>query len=203
MKTLLNMLPKGYTLAPFPAVTYSEEEWARIPDSAKVLGCTPDYNAWTLSINPSPDVSGDLERVRTASGHLHIGWTENVNLAKDVDHLRHCNDLVRQLDWYLGVWSLSQDSDPTRRNLYGKAGACRYKPYGVEYRVLSNFWLTTKTRRRAVWDRMQQAIWDMSEKYYPETYSKYNNRVVDAINNSQPSLLGNANYVCNYPLVKI
>jgi hypothetical protein len=65
---------------------------------------------------------------------------------------------VKQLDWYLGGWSLKHDSDPTRRTLYGRAGACRLKSYGVEYRVLSNFWMTTADRRKAVWNRMQLAV---------------------------------------------
>jgi hypothetical protein len=32
------------------------------------------------------------------------------------------------------------DGTSVRRSLYGKAGCCRLKPYGVEYRTVSNFW---------------------------------------------------------------
>jgi hypothetical protein len=41
--------------------------------------------------------------------------------------------------------------------LYGKAGACRYKTYGVEYRTLSNFWVLSTDLRREVWERTMAA----------------------------------------------
>lgn len=199
MKSLLGFLPTGYKLSVVPSVKFDEAEWDRIPASAKVLGCTPDFNGWTNEQNPSPQPIGSLERVRTASGHLHIGWTENIKLSEDIEHLNHCSDLVKQLDWYLGYWSLLQDKDNIRRSLYGKAGACRYKNYGVEYRVLSNFWLTNKTLRRAVWDRMNQAIWDMSVYYFPEKQGKSNNALLcKAINSSRRDQ--DFEYGRNYPL---
>ena len=183
LKTLLKMLPTNYKLSIVPSVIFDKDEWARIPDTAKELGCMPDFNAWTGDVNPSP--RPDVEGLRTASGHLHIGWTENVDLSTNVDHLGHCNDLVKQLDWYLGYWSLQPDPDSTRRALYGKAGACRYKNYGVEYRVLSNFWLTSSSRRLAVWNRMQQAIHDMSVRFYPDKSNKNNKELIESINTSR------------------
>ena len=45
------------------------------------------------------------------------------------------------LDMYLGLPSLIWDRDTKRRSLYGDFGAFRPKPYGLEYRVLSNAWL--------------------------------------------------------------
>lgn len=45
------------------------------------------------------------------------------------------------MDLYLGVPSILMDGDTDRRRLYGKAGAYRSKPYGVEYRTLSSFWV--------------------------------------------------------------
>ena len=181
MKTLVSMLPAGYKASIVPSVIFSPEEWDRIPDGAKVLGCEPDYNAWTGSVNPTP--RDTTERLRTASGHLHIGWEGKVS-DDPVMHVKNCNDLVTQLDWYLGGWSLLRDADPVRRRLYGKAGSCRYKPYGVEYRVLSNFWLMTKTRRLEVWNRMNKAIYDMATLFRPEKNKIHNNNLVHRINNS-------------------
>ena len=183
LKTLLEMLPKKYKLSIVPSVVFDKDEWKRIPDSAKELGCMPDFNAWTGDVNPSPRPA--QEGLRTASGHLHIGWTEGVDLSVDIQHIGHCNDLVKQLDWYLGYWSLQPDPDSTRRTLYGQAGACRYKSYGVEYRVLSNFWLTSQTRRLAVWNRMQQAILDMSTRFIPDKSSNNNSQLITSINTSR------------------
>lgn len=182
---LKKFLPKGHKLVATPAVTFTPEVWEATPDHAKVLGCSPDYNAWTGQVNPPPKCETN-PYLRTASGHLHFGWRD-YGVPTEPRHVKHCRDLVRQLDWYLGAWSLDKDPDPTRRLLYGKAGACRFKPYGVEYRVLSNFWVTKKELRRDVWNRMNKAIWDMKDRYMPEfnpySWSEY---VVQCINESQP-----------------
>lgn len=162
---LQKMLPRGVVLQSVPAVTFSEKVWEGASDTAKMLGCSPDVNAWTGDFNPPPN--GDaIPRLRTASGHLHIGWTNDESIA-DEEHIGHCRDLVKQLDWFLGGWSLQMDHDSTRRKLYGKAGACRYKPYGVEYRVLSNFWVMNLKARLMVWNRMVCAINDMQRTFLP------------------------------------
>lgn len=158
-------LPKGVVLQALPAVTFSEKVWEGASDVAKMLGCSPDMNAWTGDFNPPPN--GDtIPRMRTASGHLHVGWTDDESLA-DEEHIGHCRDLVKQFDWFLGAWSLMLDPDPTRRKLYGKAGACRYKPYGVEYRVLSNFWVMNPKARLQTWNRMVCAVNDMQKTFFP------------------------------------
>jgi len=183
---LKKMLPAGHTLVAEPAVVFSEKEWERTPDIAKVLGCTPDFNAWTGQVNPPPDATGQNERLRTASGHLHFGWTDD-GIPTDPVFVGNCRDLVKQLDWHLGAWSLSKDSDPRRRELYGRAGAMRFKPYGVEYRVLSNFWLSRKADRLAVWNRMQNAIKNMRTSFMPETAYQFNDLLIEDINNTKLS----------------
>lgn len=181
LKQLKAFLPKGYSLVPVPSVTFTQDVWESAPTDAKVLGCSPDFNAWTGGVNPPPE---DVENptLRTASGHIHIGWTDDADVT-NMKHIKHCQDLVRQLDWFLGAWSLSKDEDPVRRRLYGKAGACRYKPYGVEYRVLSNFWLTSKPLRREVWNRLQQALHEMRSNFLPDR--GYEDLLIRSIDNSQ------------------
>lgn len=198
MKQLKGFLPKGHKLVAVPSAVFSPEEWSKAPDHAKVLGCSPDYNAWTGEANPPPN-DPDNPTLRTASGHIHIGWTDNVDNTDPV-HVGHCNDLVKQLDYYLGGWSLQKDPDPVRRRLYGKAGACRYKPYGVEYRVLSNFWVTSKTTRRLVWNRLQTALMNMADNFYPDKAGEsISNRLIMSINNSERDAFLEAAY--KYPLV--
>lgn len=179
---LLALLPKGYTLEAVPSVKFEASVFDSSPDIAKALGCSPDFDAWTGELNAPPNLPDD-PYLRCAGGHIHFGWTEDADFG-DAQHIMNCRDLVKQLDWYLGGWSLKSDPDPTRRRLYGKAGACRYKTYGVEYRVLSNFWITTKEKRLAVWNRMQLAIHDMREANLAERAKKHNAQLVAAINTS-------------------
>lgn len=99
---------------------------------AQTFGCTPDFNAWTGRINPRP-MAGD-STLRSAGGHIHIGIAPKIPKHK-------LEAIVRVMDLFLGVPSVMMEPDSTRRKLYGKAGAYRMTPYGVEYRVLSNFWI--------------------------------------------------------------
>lgn len=106
---------------------------------AQELGCDPDFNAW-LGGKKNPRPKSPKDGLRTAAGHIHIGFElDNPNDAAAKDHIDQ--ELVRWADFYLGVPSILMDSDTERRKLYGKAGAFRHKPYGVEYRTLSSFWL--------------------------------------------------------------
>lgn len=98
---------------------------------AAMFGCDPDYNAWTLNRNPRPNAKTTL---RSCGGHIHVG-------ADDVK--KDPIGLIRSMDLFLGIPSVLMDEDKRRRELYGKAGAFRHKPYGAEYRTLSNFWLAS------------------------------------------------------------
>lgn len=124
------------------------------PAAALELGCDPDFNAWVGKANPRPD--GDRP-FRTASGHVHIGWTNGED-KDDAGHIARCNAVVRQLDFFLGLPSLFYDGDTRRRSMYGKAGACRYKPYGVEYRTLSNAWLNSEELIKWVFRNTQKGV---------------------------------------------
>lgn len=199
IRNMSKMLPKGHSLIATPSVTLSQKEWDKTSEKSRELGCTPDFNAWTSEVNTPPD-GNIIPRMRTGSGHLHIGWTQGKALS-DEEHLHNCNDLVKQFDWYLGAWSVAQDRSPVRRSLYGKAGACRYKDYGVEYRVLSNFWVLSTAKRIQVWNRMQKAIDDMSESFMPEAYSNMDKYLIQAINDSSLPDLLTSNF--SYPIRSI
>jgi Phage phiEco32-like COOH.NH2 ligase-type 2 len=123
---------------------YFENE---VPKFAKDLGCEPDYNAYTELFNPRP--KGDRP-FRTGAGHIHIGWTDG-ETAQNRQHFDLCVAMARQMDYYLGIYSLLWDKDDQRRTLYGKAGAFRVKPYGMEYRTLSNAWLNSELLMRWVY----------------------------------------------------
>jgi hypothetical protein len=183
MKQLKGMLPKDVSIEILPHVIFDEQTFNNATDKEKELGCSPDYNAWEGKVNTPPNPS-DNPYMRTAAGHLHVGFTQNA-LLSDVQHIMNCCDLVKQFDWYLGAWSCLEDPDPVRRQLYGQAGACRLKDYGVEYRVLSNFWIKSPAYRAKVWNRMMAAINDISKGFMPETQMMYNGALVSYINDTK------------------
>lgn len=111
---------------------------------AHVFGCEPDLNAWTKEVNPSPTPPHPF--MRSAGGHVHVETKENP-LA-----------VIRSMDMFLGVPSVLMDNGTLRRQFYGKAGACRVKPYGVEYRTLSNFWIFEERLCQWVWDNTARAL---------------------------------------------
>lgn len=176
-KTLSDMVP-GYNVVADPVARFDADYFKfDVPSSAQELGCNPDYNGWTADMNPRPDPQG--EPMRTASGHLHIGWTDGQDI-EDRDYFLFCCKVARQLDYYLGVSSLLWDKDATRRKLYGKAGAFRPKSYGMEYRVLSNRWLDSEPLMRWVFNTVQVAMADgFSGVWAEDKYGDLARHIID------------------------
>ena len=110
-------------------------------EEAKRFGCSPDYNAWTLQTNPVP--SHENPNFRSCGGHIHCGHVEGDGNEFLLDPYGKV-EMVRMMDTFHGVLSTILDSSVDaieRRKLYGKAGCHRPTDYGLEYRVLSNFWM--------------------------------------------------------------
>lgn len=143
---------------------------------AFVFGCEPDFNAWTNRINPKP--RGSSMALRSVGGHVHIGF----------DHSKYDrNKVIQACDLYLGVPSVLMDGDTQRRELYGKAGAHRKKPYGAEYRTLSNFWIWKENHHNWVYHQVERAL-DSVE--LGQDLSKDAALIQHAINDSDVSAAG-------------
>lgn len=115
---------------------------------AFVFGCEPDYNVWLMKWNNKPQC--DDPTLRSAGGHIHVGYS-NPNMA---DSIR----IGRALDYWVGAPLAEVDPDKRRRLLYGKPGAIRFKPYGLEYRTPSNFWTLAPERVEAVYFNVLEAV---------------------------------------------
>jgi hypothetical protein len=177
MHQLQQMVPDGVSLQPVPFVEYDPVYFTDLPYECQMLGCDPDFNAWQRGReNPTPIVE---DSVRVAGGHIHIGWTKDAT-PDDFLHRNICNQVVRQLDYMLGLYSFVWDSDTKRRAVYGKAGACRYKPYGVEYRTLSNAWLKDQRTIELVYQQTMKAISLINEGIFLENI--YGNSAEQIIN---------------------
>lgn len=158
MGQLKGFIGKDFELVSEPAVIFKEDYFKNLPEAVRELGCNPDFNAWTGQVNEKPD--GDVTTMRTAAGHIHIGWTSGQDPTDDT-HFDDCRIIARNLDYYLGLYSLQWDQDTKRRSLYGKAGAFRPKPYGVEYRPLSNVWLRSPALQQWVYTAAYQGTYSL------------------------------------------
>jgi len=157
---------------------YSLDYLRELGDEAMTLGCDPDFNVYTGERNPRPNPNTGL---RTAAGHLHI--------SADWDHSEQQQDMVRVLDSTIGLQSVSLDDDARRRELYGKAGAHRMTKYGrgvvgVEYRVLSNFWLGDESLMRKVYRAVVRAADLVINPDYMQRIADLQDDIQDAINHS-------------------
>ena len=133
---------KGLTFSKLSCTVFDADQMQ--DPGAHVFGCEPDTNAYTGDFNPAPCPPHPF--MRSAGGHIHVETKEDPFL------------VVRAMDLFLGVPSVLMDSGEDRKQLYGKAGAMRIKPYGVEYRTLSNFWAFEKRLCQWVWDNTARAI---------------------------------------------
>lgn len=140
---------------------------------AQMLGCDPDFNAWTCEINPRPKAP---VKMRTAAAHIHVSWE------KPDEEQRW--ELVRALDLFLGVPSILVTEPNDRRKLYGRAGACRLKPYGVEYRVLDNFYMKSIPLSTEVATRVYTTADAITRSDLLRVeIAKHGDRIQNAINN--------------------
>lgn len=114
---------------------------------ARLFGCEPDYNAWSLTKNRKPHANN--QNLRSAGGHIHIGC--ELAQEKPIEIIRAC-------DLFLGVPSIILDPSTERRELYGMAGSYRKKDYGVEYRSLSNWWIFSEEMIQWVYENTHKAI---------------------------------------------
>jgi hypothetical protein len=125
------------------AVSFPEAELMH--PQAMEFGCEPDFNAWTKGMNPRPNAPD--WKLRSCGGHIHVGFEGLERLS-----------VIRSMDLFLGVPSTQLDEGTLRRELYGKAGCYRPKPYGAEYRTLSNFWIFTDEMIHWAYEQTRKAV---------------------------------------------
>lgn len=99
----------------------------------------PSFNVYGL-IPENVNVDPKTYLKRIVGGHLHFGlFSPFFNEIED-----HRQRAVPLLDIFVGLMSVLLDRDPAaveRRKTYGLPGEYRLPAHGLEYRVLSNFWL--------------------------------------------------------------
>jgi hypothetical protein len=144
------MEPLGLELCIQPSATFGDDQLET--HAAKEFGCEPDFNAWKDGTqNPRPRANDP--NLRSAGGHIHVEVPDGLD----------CLEIVKAMDLFVGCMMLEFDTDVDRRQLYGKAGAFRKKPYGVEYRTASNMWIKSDESIRWAWEQTEKAVAFVSE----------------------------------------
>jgi hypothetical protein len=134
---------------------------------ASVFGCEPDFNAWTGLENPRP--TPPHKGMRSAGGHVHIETKEDPRV------------VVQNCDVHLGLASVLLDDGIERKKVgYGAAGAFRPKPYGVEYRTLSNFWIFSPKFSKWIWRATERALGNL--RTFNNTESEYIQKAINTGN---------------------
>lgn len=209
-------LPNGFSLVPKAAHYYdalppkpSDEiihlvTTGQMPDDVIPLewqiGCNPNYDVYAGTVRSQARFSSTL---RTGSFHIHIGnklWQDDSETELLTETSK--KTAIRLLDIYLGCQSVVFDADESsklRRSLYGGAGEWRPTPYGVEYRVLSNFALRHPMLAKACFDLAIYAMSFLNSGYDTHILKECNMMDVQkAINTSDATL---ARSICKkYPI---
>lgn len=125
-----------------------------LPDYTKRLSCESDLDPYEEDINKP--LCQEVP-YRSAGGHIHIGGFIDESVT-GYERFSSALRMARLMDKYVGVYSLLWDKDAYRRSTYGKAGACRVKPYGMEYRTLSNAWFFNERVMKFVFEATNRAV---------------------------------------------
>lgn len=146
-RKLYQIIPKDHKVILVPAAKIRKTTLKNADPEARIFGCEPDFNAYTLSQN-TPEMDASEHLYRYAGGHMHLGISSayldkggEFDLAKSEEgHIR----AVKFFDLMITIPTMRLDNDPgskMRRSKYGKAGCFRPTPYGIEYRTPSCWWL--------------------------------------------------------------
>jgi hypothetical protein len=135
LKALQAKMPLGCKLSPESTLPVTQLVLDKASEEHVALGCKPSLNAYGhkgICVENCRDL-----RHRFAGGHIHFGLDEQFKAPEQLIAA------VKMIDAVMGVASVSllPKESPIRRRYYGLAGEYRTPSHGLEYRVLSNYWL--------------------------------------------------------------
>lgn len=149
--------------------------------------CSPDFNAYTKYINEKPWCEDAT--MRSAGAHVHLGF-DDIEVPYNGDEelynyepdTQRC-EIVKALDLFLSIPLVLMEPDSRRKELYGKAGAFRPKPYGLEYRTTSNYYLSSPDLMKWAYNSTTSAIDFLNNNgTLTKKLSKYIRSVIDSNN---------------------
>lgn len=170
---ILNALPTSIKITKCAAVDYPPEELDN--EEARQFGCDPDFNAWNMGMPFMSDEEDNRAEgtLRSFGGHLHVGYVEGSGNDFLLDYSGKLLT-IQVMDYIIGLKSLFLDKTEgadRRRQLYGKAGSFRPTDYGVEYRVLSNFWIFEESLIKMMYNFVDLSLRIVREGLSEELFS--------------------------------
>jgi hypothetical protein len=177
-------------------VDITQAELDSLSEGCQVFGCAPSTNIYSEGENKTSKIKVDAKKYlkRSAGGHIHLGnafstylnqtqfpehgeYAEYVKIAKRIEQaLKKSPDImIAVLDIVVGNTCVLMDrseGNKERRANYGRAGEYRLKPYGIEYRSLSNFWLRSYQLMSFVTGLCRFAVHCVSESTPENDYVK-------------------------------
>lgn len=178
-------------------VEISEKNLMELDEKSRKFGCAPSKSIYTnkgaLKIE---DIDPVKYKTRAAGGHIHIGTNSVVQ--GDINHIKKAlgenhEKTIIMLDLLCGNTCVLVDRDAgniERRKVYGRAGEFRLPKHGLEYRVLSNFWLTSYPLMSLAFGMARLAVQlsadpGNSDKFFKAFTSRVKSKNIhDAINNN-------------------
>lgn len=144
--------------------------------------CSRSINIYNDEGGEIPDARG--YKWRSAGGHIHIGYKTKFTSPT-------IESIVKGLDGILGVVGVSLAAgidNPERRNTYGRAGEFRLPDHGLEYRVLSNFWLCHPAIAMLVFELARVSVRMASSGLFNLAWNASETETRNAINNCDVAL---------------
>lgn len=156
------IFPTSFKIQPAEYMPESE----LLDREASIIGCEPEYDVYSLQMIVPPEDIISKTSFRTAGGHIHLGFKN-----EDVYELF---DVVRMMDLFVGIPSIFLDThqmSKQRRNIYGKSGSHRIPDHGLEYRVLSNFWLCSPSHVSLIYRLTEFTLNFVKQKFYKKFWT--------------------------------
>lgn len=158
MEDMVRKVDQSLAMTYSPVAEYEEIYFALLPVSTKALGCEPDFDVNGEIKTPSEELL--RTPVRTAAGHIHIGWTEGEN-PFDEKHFERCKTIAKA---FVGQRFFTPRTPLERQRVkyYGVPGSFRPKPYGVELRTPSNLWVARSAHRKQMFNLVHKRVQELS-----------------------------------------
>jgi len=167
---------KGFTADFSTTVEISKENLAQLNEAAKRFGCAPSQSIYKkVGVNIA-GIDPIKYRKRAAGGHIHIGMDEYKSFGLKRALKEDYAKVVQMLDIICGNTCVLIDRDEgniERRKLYGRAGEYRLPEHGIEYRTLSNFWLTSYPLLSMAFGLARLAVQLIADKNYVVLYNEF------------------------------